>query len=481
MLAPSRAADWMGERMDRAAIEHALRLAGLALPPESDVTIEGNDPVLRSPHHLAEAAAVARALTGIAASEVWRTRTGRSQAVHVDARHAAASLRSYQRLEFLDGQPEAAKQRVRALAMTDIFDTADGRHVQLHGSFNDAPKVLDVLGLPQDATTEQLAATVRTWDAFALEAALIEQRLCGAVVRTRDEWAEHPQGRAIAALPAVSITKIGDAPPEPLPEGPRPLSGVRVLDLTRVLAGPTCARTLAEHGADVLHVASPHLGTTGLFEVDTGFGKRQAFIDLDDPSQAERLLELVRTGDVFSQGFRLGTLARRGLGPEALARLRPGIVYVSENCYGHTGPWAERPGWEQLAQAATGMEAREGRAAPDGRPRLAPAAVNDYSTGYLAAYGAMTALARRAEEGGSWLVQVSLSQTSMWYQRLGDDCDPAAADLGDLEPFMAECDSGYGRLRYLKPALSLSETQPRWETGPRPLGSDAPAWLERTP
>src|SRR5579864_3123843 len=172
--------------------------------------------------------------------------------------------------------------------------------------------------------------------------------------------------------------------------------------------------------------------------METGIGKRQAILDLNVPEQANELCELARGADVFSQGYRLGTLARRGFSAQQVAALRPGIVYVSENCYGHAGPWSERPGWEQLGQAATGMSYREGQSAADGVPRLAPVAVNDYSTGYLAAYGAMMALARRTTEGGSWHVQVSLSQTCMWYQRLGNDNDLEAADLGDIQRFLGK-------------------------------------------
>jgi crotonobetainyl-CoA:carnitine CoA-transferase CaiB-like acyl-CoA transferase len=163
-----------------------------------------------------------------------------------------------------------------------------------------------------------------------------------------------------------------------------------------------------------------------------------------------------------------------------VAALRPGIVYVSENCYGHVGPWSERPGWEQLGQAATGMTYREGQSAADGIPRLAPAAVNDYSTGYFAAYGAMLALARRATEGGSWHVQVSLSQTCMWYQRLGDDNDLEVADPGDIQPFLAEMDTAdFGRIQYLTPALSLSETPPRWDLPPARQGAHTAEWVAR--
>jgi hypothetical protein len=155
-------------------------------------------------------------------------------------------------------------------------------------------------------------------------------------------------------------------------------------------------------------------------------------------------------------------------------------VCVSENCYGHVGPWRERPGWEQLGQAATGMSYREGTASSSGIPRLAPAAVNDYSTGYLAAYGAMIALARRATEGGSWHVQASLSQTSMWYQRLGDDSDMDRADPGDVREFLDVMDTEhFGRLQYLRPALSMSVTTPRWDLPPSPSGTHEPTWLSR--
>jgi CoA-transferase family III len=444
--------------MDQTDVERAVKLAGLSLPAEAGFEVTGAEPVLASPHFLATGAAAARLLTGLAAVELWRQRTGRRQRVVVDARHAAASL----------------------LRITRIVPARDGRYVQLHGSFHDGPAILAELGLGESASPGEIDAAVAARDAFELEAAFIARRVCGGVVRSKEEWAAHPQGRAISDLPAVTVTQIGEAPPAALPDGARPLSGVRVLDLTRVLAGPTCAKTLAEHGADVLHVSAPHLEGGGPFELETGIGKRQAALDLNDPGQAAALRDLIAGADVFSQGYRLGTLARRGFSPAQVAQARPGIVYVSENCYGHVGPWAGRPGWEQLGQAATGMSFREGQAA-DGVPRLAPAAVNDYSTGYLAAYGAMTALARRATEGGSWHVQVSLCQTCTWYQRLGDDNDAGAPGLGDVDPFTAVMDTAdFGPVRYLTPAVQMSETPPRWDLPPARVGAHEPVWLPRS-
>jgi crotonobetainyl-CoA:carnitine CoA-transferase CaiB-like acyl-CoA transferase len=466
--------------MDRSEVEQAVRLGGLDLPPDADYEVIGSDPILRSPHYLGNGAAVARLLTGIAANELWRVRTGGSQSIAVDARHAAAALRSFQHIKYFDPDKQQPARGTRSMRVMGIVPARDDRYVQLHGSFNDGPQILEELGLDETASQEDIAAAVKRRDAFELEASFIRRRVCGGVVMTKEEWAAHPQGRATADWPVVRITKIGDSPREPLPDGDRPASGVRVLDLTRVLAGPTCAKTIAEHGADVLHITAPHLGGDGGFETETGIGKRQAKVDLNVPEEAGVMRDLIAGADVFSQGYRLGTVARRGFAPEQVAALRPGIVYVSENCYGHTGPWAERPGWEQLGQAATGMSFREGQASSAGVPRLAPAAVNDYSTGFFAAYGAMMALARRAMQGGSWHVQVSLSQTCTWYQRLGDDNDKDNADAGDITPFLAEMDTPhFGRIQYLAPALSMSQTPPRWELPPVLHGTHDPAWLPR--
>jgi crotonobetainyl-CoA:carnitine CoA-transferase CaiB-like acyl-CoA transferase len=459
--------------MNRSAIEHAARLAGLELAPETDVTIEGADPVLASPLHLGEGAATAIALVGQEADRLWRMRGGRAQSLAIDVRHAAASLNTFTFVR-VDGEAPGRPDRAGHRA-TGIWRCADGRFIFLHGSFTHTAGILAELSLDEAASPREVAAATRERGAFELEDALAAKGLCAAVCRTQDEWAAHEQGALLASKPVIEITKIGAAPPIPLPDGDRPLGGVRVLDLTRVLAGPTAARTLAEHGADVLHVASPDLPTVNLFEMDTGHGKRQAYLDLNDPSASATLRDLVRTADVFSQGFQLGSLARRGFGAEDLARLRPGIIYVSENAFGHEGPWCLRPGWEQLAQATSGVTALH---AVDGRPALAPAAMNDYTTGYFAAAGAMMALRRRAVEGGSWLVMVSLTQTSTWYLRLGADLDRTATrGIGDEASITGERDTPYGRMRFLRPALRMSETPPRWELPSAPLGSGKAVWL----
>lgn len=455
-----------------------LAAGGLSLEFDdavSAVELTGADPVLPTGFPIGEAAAAALAAGGVAAARLHRMRGGPTQSVQVDVAAAAASLLGFLYQSRLDGDEPLQLHRVNPPA-TNFFRCGDGRWVHLHGGFPHLNTgTLELLGCADDA--QAVAAAVANWAAADLEDALAERSLCGAMLRTPDEWLEHPQGRAVGALAAVEIDRIADGPSEPLPPGHRPLSGVRVLDLTRVLAGPAAGRTLASYGADVLGISSPHLPSVEPFVVETGHGKRSAFLDLRQPDQRDQLHDLARMADIFIDGYRNSSLARLGFSAEALAEVRPGIVHVSVSCYGEVGPWAERAGWEQLAQTATGVaHVHSGAEAP----RLLPAAATDYTTGYLAAWGAMEALRRRALEGGSWRVRVSLCQTAQWLLRLGARHDPAAAvGLGDASQFLTTSRTPYGTLRHLSPAVHMSVTPPRWDLPTVPLGYHSPTWDER--
>jgi crotonobetainyl-CoA:carnitine CoA-transferase CaiB-like acyl-CoA transferase len=465
--------------MDREDLERASQRLGLSFPPDLDFVVTGAEPILASPHHLALAAGTARALVASQADALWRLRGGPAQKISVDATHAALGLLSFLFVRFLDGEPAQPDDSRHSTerALTDIFKCGDGRYVQLHGSFRDGDAYCELLGIPAGSHGEEITRAVARWDSHQLETEIIARGLCGSLIRTRDEWSEHLHGRVLADLPVVGIDSLGSAPPREIGAGPRPVSGIRVLDLTHVLAGPTCARALAEHGADVLHITTPRSLPLLRFDVDTGVGKRQAVLDLDEDRDLERLRDLVAHCDVVVQGLRPGVLERRGLGAADLAREFPGIVYVTENCFGPQGPWSTRPGWEQVAQGATGLSEREGRA-HDGVPRLTPAAANDYTTGWLAAAGALEALVRQRQDGGSYRVDASLCQTSMWIQNLGDDLDPYAAPRPDSTGLLTECDSpDYGRVSYLSPAPQMSVTPPALDLPPvRPGHHDAEWW-----
>jgi len=254
-----------------------------------------------------------------------------------------------------------------------------------------------------------------------------------------------------------------------------------VLDLTRVLAGPTCSRTLAEHGADVLKITSPALPSVPLFVMDTSHGKRAAFLDLGTDAGSAALWSLVDETDVFVQGYRGGAMDRLGFGADELDRRRPGLIFVSIDCYGHEGPWRERAGWEQLAQAVTGIAIEQGSDSAGARerpaPRLLPAAATDYTTGYLAALGTLAALVRRATEGGSYRVRVSLARTGMWLQDRGRTLQPGPGpDPTRLAVRMSNEDNAYGSLSHLGPVVELSKTPPYWARPTTPLGAHPPTW-----
>jgi crotonobetainyl-CoA:carnitine CoA-transferase CaiB-like acyl-CoA transferase len=368
-----------------------------------------------------------------------------------------------------------------------VYPAKDGRWSYLHCNFpNHRAAALKVLGVPEDR--EAVRKAVAGWDALALEEAIIAARGAGGMVRTMEEWAKHPQAAAVASLPLMEIVKIGDSPVEKLPDGDRPLSGIRVLDLTRVLAGPTCARTLAEHGADVLKITAAHLPNIGYQEYDTGHGKLSAHLDLRQSRDLDRLRQLVSEGDVFSQGYRPGTLGDRGLSPDALAKLRPGLVYVSLCAFGHAGPWASRRGFDTVVQTVSGITHRQGTLFPGAEPgpQFYPVSAIDYLTGYLMAFGAIVALTRRAREGGSWLVRISLAQTGRWLVNRGQVPEAQLKDVPkeftaeELQRWSTTSDTPAGRLHHLAPVVRLSETAPRWARPSVPLGHHEPVWPART-
>ena len=464
------------------ALRTILPVAGL--PEDRARTVEitgGGDPVLGTPFRITETAAAALAATGLAASDLWELRSSRRQQVIVDQRQATASLRSghYLKME----KAEVSHERNPVMGM---YPAKNGRWSYIHANFpNHRAAALKVLGVPEGK--EAVSQAVAKWDALELEEAIIAAKGAGGMVRSMEEWAQHPQAAAIASLPLFEIVKIGDAPAEKLPQGDRPLSGIRVLDLTRVLAGPTCARTLAEHGADVLKITGAHLPNLGYQEFDTGHGKLSAHLDLRQPKDLATLKDLVREADVFSQGYRPGTLGDRGLSPEELAKLRPGLVYVSLCAFSHVGPWASRRGFDTVVQNVSGITLRQGELFPgkEPGPQFYPVSAIDYLTGYLMAFGAMVALARRAREGGSWLVRISLAQTGRWLVGRGQVPEAELKDVpneftdAELARWSIETDTPAGRLKHLKPTVQLSETPPRWARPSVPLGYNEPAWPAR--
>ena len=459
-----------------------LPIAGWDEERTQGLTITGGtDPILPTSFRIGDTSTAALSAVGLAVSDLWESRTGRRQEVSVDARRATASLRSGKYIQ-LDGAGVSTERNT----VMGVYPTKDGRWSYLHCNFpNHRAAALSVLGVAEDR--DAVIKAVAKWNAQDLEDAIIEAKGAGGMVRTMEEWAKHPQAAAIANLPLMEIVKLADSPPEALPEGSRPLSGVRVLDLTRVLAGPTCARTLAEHGADVMKITGAHLPNIGYQEYDTGHGKLNAQLDLRETKDMEILRGLVSQTDVFSQGYRPGTLGGRGLSPEELAELRPGIVYISMCAFSHMGPWASRRGFDTVVQTVSGITNRQGDLFPGANPgpQFYPVSAIDYLTGYLMAFGGMVALNRRVHEGGSWLVRISLAQVGRWLVSQGEIPEanlkniPAEFTPEEIASWSTVSDTPMGKLGHLGPVLSLSETPPRWARTSVPLGHHDPVWPER--
>lgn len=437
-----------------------------------DAFLTGAEPVLPSSFAVGTAAQATIGATALAAAELWRLRTERRQRVRVEMRNAAIEFRSERYLRVDGKDPDDHHD-----AIAGLYRCGDGRWARLHTNLpHHRDGLLKLLGCDHDKRAVQRA--LEHWPAESLETAAAEAGLVVTACRSFAEWDGHLQGRAIANLPLFSIDKIGDAPRLKLTPAERPLSGIKVLDLTRIIAGPVCGRALAGHGAEVLLVTAAHLPSMLPLVIDTGRGKLSATIDLRQSSGRETLAQLVRQADVFVQGYRPGAVAAHGFSAEEVARLRPGIIYASLSAYGHEGPWAYRRGFDSLVQTASGLNLAEAEAFGSPEPRALPAQALDHATGYLLAFAIMAALQRRAEQGGSWHVRVSLAQTGYWLRQLGRIDGVHCRDPGfdDVRDRLQDAPSGFGVLTAVRHAAEMSETPPHWARPSVPLGTHAPGW-----
>ncbi len=449
------------------------KLAGGNMSALDGVALRGQEPGLPSIFRVGTLAQSTIAASALAAAEFWQHRTGRRQVVAVDMAHAVAEFRS-ERYLHVEGKPEARIWN----PVAGVYQTGDGRYVRVHANMpHHRARTLAMLGAEE--TRESVAEKLKSWTGEDLETKGAENGLVITMMRSPDEWHAHPAGKAVAALPLLEIIRIGDAPPRPRPAAERPMSGIRVLDLTRVIAGPVCGRTLAAHGADVLSVTGPGIPDIEVLIMDGGRGKLRTEIDLNAPSGRETLKALARDADVFVQGYRPGAIAKKGFSPEQLAEISPGIVCVSLSAWGHAGPWANRRGFDSLVQNTNGMNHAEGLAAGVKGPKELPAQALDHGTGMLMAMGTMVALKRQAEEGGSWLVRVSLAQTGEWLWNLGRlENGLAAPDQKreDVAALMEVSQSEFGIMIGMIHAGQLSDTPVRLDRPAAPLGSHPPRW-----
>lgn len=431
-----------------------------------NVVVHGTDPALPAKLPIGEVAALALAELGDAARELSLQAGGDPGTVETTVEKGAQSIISFA-LTKVDG--EAIARTNQSNPFVRHYQCGDGRWVYLHGGFPAlARRIADLLGLDLGASFAEVAEAVGSWSGEDLEAAVVERRGCAAVIRTEDEWQAHPHGKFVAGLDAVDVRPVSEALGGWEPSQRRPLSGLRVLDLTRVLAGPTCGRSLAALGADVLQVTGPDTPNVPSFVVDTGQGKRRAFGDFTVANDLAAVQQLAVSAHVVVQGNRPGVVARYGLDAETLRSNGFRGIYANVSAFGPSGPLADRAGWEQLAQSVSGIANLEG----DGdRPALLPAAATDYTTGFLLA-GAIT---RQLGRGLAADIDASLCQTAQLLLRAGPRRDPAMA-TGIGTPTTETVVSGFGRVERLTPNVTVEGLDLTWRCGPMALGSSLLTW-----
>ncbi|MFJ9116616.1 CoA transferase [Streptomyces sp. NPDC102394] len=416
---------------------------------------------------------LARACVGacaLAAAELGARRAGlaRVPRVRVDDGAVATAFHSERHLR-VDGRTP-----VVFAPLSRFWRTADG-WVRTHANYpHHRARLLDVLGTPEDVAAVEAALARRS--SLEVEEAVYEAGGLAVALRTPKEWAAHEQAAEVRRRPLVERGRLDSAPARVLPplDGPvlLPAAGLRVLDLTRVLAGPVATRTLALLGADVLRLDPPDLPELPDQHADTGFGKRSALLDLGADRRA--FDDLLARADVVVTGYRPGALDRFGLSPEALAERRPGLVVAQVSAWGAYGPWAGRRGFDSLVQVATGIAALEG--SPE-RPGALPAQALDHGTGYLLAAAVLRALTEQSYDGGGRSVRLALARTAGWLVDGVEAGGHGEAAYDGPEPWLTETDSALGRLRHALPPVSFDGGPAGWARPSEPWGSAPARWV----
>lgn len=468
----------------------ALRdmLAPLELVPEDSggaIRFDKCDPLMPSNLRLGGAAALALVQQSVVAAKLWRMRGGLGQDIHVDLGQAIRRLApaSEMKWETLNGYPADFADRT-ILAYLGFFPTKDGRHI-LPANIYPGLKTRMLAVLDCADNPKALGRALARYTADELEALGEQHGIVFAKVRTVDEFVATDVFEYLAARPLIEIEKVGDSAPEPLPSsGTHPLSGVRALGMGHVIAGAGIGRSLASLGADCLNVWRVMEWEQDALLITANVGVRSTRLHVKSEDGRRQLHALLRDADIFYANRRPGLLAELGMDLQAATAVRPGLIHVTVSTHGEGGPWKNRVGFDQVAGTVTGMVAAEGSLEA---PRLPPTSIiNDYLVAWLGATGAMVALARRATEGGSYRVHVSLTRAAMW-----------AMTLGLFEPRYVESVVGSGgahtlidpqRFTSLTPLgiyqgvtenVTLSRTPHHYMNVLSPRGADQPVWLPR--
>jgi crotonobetainyl-CoA:carnitine CoA-transferase CaiB-like acyl-CoA transferase len=452
------------------------------------ITFAGMDPIRPTHIKVGCASAAISGANSIASAIIWKQRSGESQDIHIDLRKAYVTQSPWQDIlagcTLVNGAPQMMGGNVGELG-SHILPTRDGRFVILTSLYSSNTERIMAL-LDSGTLPRQLERATRKWDAPDLENAAQDAGVPLAICRTRKEFQSTEQYQRHASAPLIHIEKIGDSKPEPLPPGSRPLSGIRALGMVHVVAGPAVLRQLAAQGADCLNLNTLNWIEEPTMYWQTQAGTRQAYLDARIDGNRKAIYNLVKDADIFVENLRPHLADKQGFSAETLAQHRPGIIYVTAKLNTPTGPWADWMGYDFTAAGLCGLLCDIGSA---DQPQL-PHGVNvvcDFLTGYLGSIGVQAALLRRAVEGGSYKVTVTLSQTIMFEQALGlvdNDVLLNMDDLGPehkpLKPTLQTGQTAFGEFTRIGSQVEMSKTPEYWNDPIiSPIGSSKPEWLPR--
>lgn len=449
----------------------------------------GADPLIASPFRFASASAVALGAKAVAASAIWRDRGAPDQDIAVDVR------RAFQRFSgFMDGRWEQINGRAPALSWNKYNPfgdlpffraTRDGRHVV---ALNIYPglhhKALDFLDCADNSTS--INEAIARWDADALEKAAADVGIVLAKVRSTEEFLQEQQYQQVLQhMPLISVEKIADGDPLPLATGAStPLSGIRALGMARVIAGGAIGRDLASFGADVLNLSRPDDSEIEPFYWNARVGMRSAYLS-DTGADRATLEELLGGADVFFSNRHPGYLEQVGLTADELAARHPGLIHAQVLMHGAEGPWATRPGFDEIGATVSGIFALGSTLEEPRQPPMLP--IVDNVVGWLGTVGVLAALRRRAAEGGSYRVRISLTRVCLWLICLGIlDKEFAATTAGStaehsaIPPELFTAKTPLGTYQGMTDQIDFSSLPQGFTTTVlQPIGADQPEWVSR--
>ena len=451
------------------------------------LTFYGSDPILPSSIRFGTMAAIGLAARSVALAALWKQTTGDGQDISVDVRKALRRFCGFfeEKWETINGRPPSPGGYAVSpfLNMESFFrETRDGRHVLALDIY---PQLLvNTLNfLDCSPSTESINSAIRKWNAVELEDAAAEKGLVLAMVRTNEEFRREPQYTdVLSKMPLITVEKIGESDPVPLKASDNlPLAGVRALGMGHVIAGAALGRDMALYGADVLNIWRPRDSEIESFAWDVQVGMRSTVLD-DSKEDRARLNQLLQNADVFFANKRPGFLKKHGLDAETLCAQKPGLIHATVVLHGEEGPWSNRPGFDEIGAAVSGLFAIEGSPSQPKQPPIVP--ICDNVVAWLGTAGILEALRRRAIEGGSYRVVVSLTRVVLWQLSLGifdKAYAKATADSTDEHKYIAPdvftAETPLGTYQGMTDQIVLSRTPGAFRTVLVPRGSSKPEWL----